>query len=199
MVKFNILKFKAILIIPLLTIIGCENNENPNMISSTYMIRPQVTGIYRTDEFARLIGIWREPGGLQSYPNPFNRNISVEYFLIPLEPGQVPEPVEINVKIWVVKAEGPDEQLEEILFAMGGEYVTAPGSPVRILRDTVYNSLGLYQVRWDGKDSFNRPAPSGFYKIYLQVDEELRWYDCLLARDPCELPRDFWIAGRGCH
>jgi hypothetical protein len=199
MSRFRPLCFIAFINCLILSILYCGENENTSMMNSNCLTRPKIRGIYRNDEFGNTLFTWRQPDGESFiYPNPFRDYAYIKYYLRPIGIDPVPEQVHINAKIWVVRGEGPDEDLEEILFAMGGEYVTAPGTPVKVLLDTTFSTLGIYHIAWDGTDRFGQPAPSGFYRIYLQVDEELRWYDCMLARECEDLPRDL-RPSQGCH
>ena len=186
----------AVVVLSALSVLHCDDQEDPNFINSNYMVRPQVRGIYGTDVFGFTLYTWREPDGENiTSPNPFKNYTNIRYYFRRIPLGQPPEPLYISVKIWIVRAEGPDEEFEEILQLMGGAYITTPGCPIKTLVDTTLNAYGFYQTRWDGTDQFGQPAPDGFYRIYLHADGRLRWTDCLLVRDICELPLDFPIAG----
>jgi hypothetical protein len=99
------------------------------------------------------------------------------------------EPGQILLKIWVVKALGPDDTEEDFMNNMGAVIYYRPATVATII-DSVYTGQGrmIIDFSWEGDDEFGTPLPDGFFRIYIQMDEELRFGDFFLIRDICTAP-----------
>ena len=51
---------------------------------------------------------------------------------------------------------------------IGGDSGDAFGASIGFNED---QTIGRYQIRWDGKDENNIPVSSGVYFVYLQTDK----------------------------
>ena len=77
-----------------------------------------------------------------NYPNPFNPSTTIEYDL--------------------GFGDGPSQRLNLNIYDILG----------RTVKTLLFNedqTIGRYQIRWDGKDENNIPVSSGVYFVYLQI------------------------------
>ena len=80
----------------------------------------------------------------QNYPNPFNPSTTIEYDL--------------------GFGDGPNQRVNLNIYDILG----------RTVKTLLFNedqTIGRYQIRWDGKDENNIPVSSGVYFVYLQTDK----------------------------
>ena len=131
---------------------------------------PSITRNGRIVAFTDRMGYFRKgpktiivPGQTslnQNYPNPFNPSTTIEYDL--------------------GFGDGPSQRVNLNIYDILG----------RTVKTLLFNedqTIGRYQIRWDGKDENNIPVSSGVYFVYLQTDKG-RTYTCLLYTSPS--PRD---------
>jgi flagellar hook assembly protein FlgD len=80
----------------------------------------------------------------QNYPNPFNPSTTIEYDL--------------------GFGDGPSQRVNLNIYDILG----------RTVKTLLFNedqTIGRYQIRWDGKDENNIPVSSGVYFVYLQTNK----------------------------
>jgi hypothetical protein len=115
---------------------------------------------------------------MPAYPNPSTGSFTLIFDL----------PWPTTVSAWVVRALGPDETEEEILNFSGSKVFIPPGAPAATPVDSQPLSAGQHQLEWDGTDASGRRLPVGFYRLYLQADDNLAWSDILLLWDCTYVP-----------
>lgn len=122
--------------------------------------------------------IWHYYLRCAAYPNPSNGYFSISYDI----------PDEGNVKITVVSALPPGSDPETHLTNYNNStFVILGGNPIRTLLDQSL-SQGSYNMPWDTRDDFGNKVPDGFYRIYLEWNEYLVWYDVFNLNDLNNLP-----------
>ena len=115
---------------------------------------PSITRNGRIVAFTDRMGYFRKgpktiivPGQTslnQNYPNPFNPSTTIEYDL--------------------GFGDGPSQRVNLNIYDILG----------RTVKTLLFNedqTIGRYQIRWDGKDENNIPVSSGVYFVYLQTDK----------------------------
>ena len=115
---------------------------------------PSITRNGRIVAFTDRMGYFRKgpktiivPGQTslnQNYPNPFNPSTTIEYDL--------------------GFGDGPSQRVNLNIYDILG----------RTVKTLLFNedqTIGRYQIRWDGKDENNVPVSSGVYFVYLQTDK----------------------------
>ena len=115
---------------------------------------PSVTRNGRIVAFTDRMGYFRKgpktiivPGQTslnQNYPNPFNPSTTIEYDL--------------------GFGDGPNQRVNLNIYDLLG----------RSIKTLLFNeeqTIGRYQIRWDGKDENDIPVSSGVYFIYMQTDK----------------------------
>jgi len=115
---------------------------------------PSITRNGRIVAFTDRMGYFRKgpktiivPGQTslnQNYPNPFNPSTTIEYDL--------------------GFGDGPSQRVNLNIYDILG----------RTVKTLLFNedqTIGRYQIRWDGKDENNIPVSSGVYFVYMQTDK----------------------------
>jgi hypothetical protein len=185
---------------------SCSSSvDSPDLVVAGSMA-PIVTGIRVTYETGQFVGNWGNPtdgpeaagklsvnsgGGI-----PVGGGSGTSPGLLVLAPNPCAGdcPIRFNlersasVRLWVVPARlagmsGPD--MESVV----GARVVAPRlTVVKTLDSGSMREAGQHTDEWDGTDDAGNRLPSGFYRIFLSIDNVLYWRDLLLFNTRDELP-----------
>jgi len=181
----------------MLIITGCESADK---ITLNNLQPPVVPGIFITGPGGiAILGVWRDPYS-PSFTLP-NSNGGSGGNLIPtkLECSAHPNPdrefviqfsttYEARVKVTVVPAIGPGEEPTNSVTYANGTYLAANGVSVRTIIDD-FLPPGYFSYYWNGCDDNDMILPDGFYRVYLEFDNEyLVWVDVFLVRNLNNLP-----------
>ena len=188
------------------TVASCSSSvEGPDIIASGSMA-PIVTGIRVTDETGRFIGNWGNPsdgpeiagkssmasgggipvggGGSTSAglmvlaPNPCSGKCPIRYDLVR----------QSTVTLWVTPARLAGMTGPDMASVVGARVVSPRLTVVKTITSGKMLEAGSHMQTWDGTDAAGRRLPSGFYRIFLSVDNHLYWRDLLLFNTRGELP-----------
>lgn len=174
------MKSSAAVMVLVLLLAGCDRATDPQVGAVQNLGPPVATGLFLTDENNVARGIWGSPieGGLRTYPNP-SSGVNMVNFEISRSG---------HVRCWVVPALPPEEAgVLQATHAAGAMVLVNGAAPVAILMDQVLAN-GTYEVSWNMHQSDGRPAPSGFYRFYLQTESGLFFNDHY-----SQAGDDFWL------
>lgn len=157
-----------------ITFFSCDKNIGEEILYSPDLKMPVVTGLF-------IHGYEGMPGVSKVWGNP-----SGNYFCFPTIGSGTSiyfnNPYETNVKIWVVPARLPQQKSNDILKLMNGYFSNASGMAVAVpLNEN--KSAGIHSVEYSFKDSKGNSLPEGFYRIYLESADWIRWCDVLNFRN----------------
>ncbi len=114
------------------------------------------------------------------YPNPASGGISIQYSV----------PKISTVSLWIVPATLGQSASENTSLLPGQVFLSEnqSGSIVTRLINEYKLDPGRYMIHWSGTNSKGNPVPSGFYRIYCQIDEHLFYADIFIYRQISDLP-----------
>jgi len=179
----------------LLILAGCNSADK---FAITNIEPPIVPGIYQKDYNNRLYGVWQNPYSpsyeishsnpniyspitlqCEAFPNPSDGYLEITFFV----------PYGAKGKMTIVPAIGPGEELNNSTTYVNGAYFSVSGAPIRTLFNGTFESAGNYEFNWRGRDDKNEVVPDGFYRVYLELDDDyLVWVDVFLTWDFNNLP-----------
>ncbi len=197
------MKKLEILFITLL-LVGCKSSSDSNPLNMPITTPPVVEGISITDATGQELGVWGNTDGYPSectkenntkpgtllpaeccvhipYPNPTNIDAVIKYDLAK----------SATVTSYIVKAYAPNEDINQTI--LNGSYFYNSIHIIRILIVDYKKQAGFNSLHWNGADETGNPVPSGFYRVYLEINDILFWRDILVARTCDDLPPGFPI------
>jgi|WetSurMetagenome_2_1015567.scaffolds.fasta_scaffold27936_3 hypothetical protein len=154
-------------------LISCsKESENPLFYSPDGEM-PVVTGLFFTsEESPEVLFIWGNPSG-NSFCHPtIGISTSISFSV----------PSETNVKVWVVPARLPQQNSNDVINLLNAHFKNESGLAVAILLDEIKNA-GSYSYEYNFLDSEGNLLPEGFYRIYVQSGDWLRWCDVFNFRN----------------
>lgn len=160
------------LVISLFLISCSKDSENPLMHSPGGDM-PVATGLFITLEVSpEVVFVWGNPSG-NSFCYPTIGSSTSILFSIPSETA---------VKVWVVPARLPQQNSNDVINLLNAHFKNKSGLAVATLLDDIKNA-GVYSLEYDFKDSEGNLLPEGFYRIYVQAGDWLRWCDVFNFRN----------------
>ena len=156
-----------------LILISCSNDSGNPSSYSPFDEMPVVTGLFFTsEESPEVLAVWGNPSG-RSFCKPSIGDYTNIGFAIP----------EQNVvKVWVVPARLPQQESKEVLNEMNAQFEVLNRLSVNTLLNEVMN-VGSYGLEYHFTDSQGGLLPEGFYRIYVQSGDWLKWCDVLNFRN----------------
>ena len=174
------LLFVSVLIVCLA---GCESDTEPGDESTVQLGTPVVPGLIISTDGAYAIGHWGNPheGEVSAFPNPFfvGPPLSVIFHVH----------TRTRVRVWVVRAIGPYEGIDEHQSnEIVGMVVASSLVPKTVA--TLVNEVrdpGSYAATWMEGFTAASGVPSGFYRVYVEADT-IDYVDVLHLKSCTELP-----------
>lgn len=166
-------KLFLVIFISLLTL-SCDKNIGEEVMYSPDLKMPVVTGLfaYGYEGMPGVAKVWGNPSGNYFCSPTIGDSTNISFC----------NPYETNVKIWVVPARLPQQNSNDILKLMNGYFTNASGMAVAVPLNE--NKLaGNHSVGYSFKDAKGKQLPEGFYRIYLESAEWIRWCDVLNFRN----------------
>jgi flagellar hook assembly protein FlgD len=80
-----------------------------------------------------------------------------------------------------VKGSWSNQEEHQVNHSIGLFYI-AGGLSIRTLIDE-QKSAGYYVVEWDTRDDNGLLVPEGYYRIYLRVNDFMKWLDIAIMRN----------------
>jgi hypothetical protein len=111
------------------------------------------------------------------YPNPFEGVCVINYSL----------PVSSNVLLYVVPARWYGKNSDDINSSAGAITAAPKRTAIAILVREA-QAAGMYVCQWRARDQNGNSLPSGFYRIYLRVNDTICWHDVFLYNEITDLP-----------
>jgi hypothetical protein len=111
------------------------------------------------------------------YPNPFEGVCVINYSL----------PMSSNVLLYVVPARWYGKNSDDINSSVGAITAAPKRTAIAILVSMV-QAAGMYACQWRVRDQNGNSLPSGFYRIYLRVNDTVCWHDVFLYNEITDLP-----------
>jgi hypothetical protein len=153
---------------------SCNESNNLEVLRSPEIFTPRVNGIVVTDEYGEIYSLWGDPQYPESpklylgdpYPNPTHLSIGIHY--------QIEE--ETLIKLWVSPASWLGEISQNNVQILNSNYLVAGGLAVKELLSRKLK-VGKYHYQWDCRDNDGNLVKNGFYRIYLQNNDDLIWKD----------------------
>ena len=192
MIKYNY-KF---LLLPLLFVpmifYSCSSPTSADPILTEIAYPPVITGIVVTGPDSPIeLGTIGNPNGKLSlpfngnlnnsqpipqvfrifnlFPNPASNGTSILYSL----------PEKSLVSIWVVRGRMPGEDFTDHALYEEGLFKT-PSKQFSMNLYNGYPAAGFHNFIWNGKDQNGNQLPNGFYRIYVEINGNLLWEDCMI-------------------
>jgi hypothetical protein len=164
---------QIILLILSFILISCsKESENP-MLHSPDGEMPVVTGLFISGEGSpEIFAVWGNPSG-----NSFCYPTIGDYSNIRYSNSQ-----QTNVKVWVVPARLPNQKSNDVLHLLNAHFKNENGLAVSVLFDSI-SLPGSYLIEYHFTDSQGFLLPEGFYRIYVQSADGIRWCDVLNFRN----------------
>jgi len=155
--------------------LGCESNGENNPIVSSSLYPPTASGMWITNENGPTpIGSWGNPtSSFAPYPNPFNQSQRIPFYV-----GEDSS----TVRVWIVRALSPYEE-ENRTSLMGGSGVLRIGGNPVFHYDYSNVDAGYIKIAWTPEG-----LPSGFYRIYIEINGVLDFTDVFLSVYPWDVP-----------
>ena len=164
---------QIIFLVVTLTFISCSKEfENP-LLHSPDSEMPVATGLFYTLENSpEVVAIWGNPSGNSfCYPT-IGASTSIQFSL----------PNETRVTVWVDPARLPQQNSNDVINLLNAYFKNESGLAVAILLDDIKNA-GVYSLDYGFNDSEGNLLPEGFYRIYVQAADWLRWCDVFNFRN----------------
>ena len=170
------------LLIIVIAVLLFSCGDEPDMILSPPTTVNIVSGIFLTteygpDEVGQLGNPHRnirdgEYFSFYNYPNPSNGRTVMEFIMS--EPG--------NCNIWIENA-----YPSKIVNIETGNYLDVPEHKDRKVIRNLFNEdleMGRHNVVWNARDDSGEYVPTGFYRAFLQINDEVFFVDILIAWEP---------------
>ena len=172
----NTKKTQSIQIIFLLLnfiLISCSKESGNPLLYSPDGEMPVATGLFFTLEGSpEVVAVWGNPSG-NSFCYPTIGGYTNIRFSVPNE---------TTIKVWVVPARLPQQNSNDVINLLNAHFKNESGLAVAILLDDIKNA-GTYELEYDFIDSDGNLLPEGFYRIYVQSGDWLRWCDVFNFRN----------------
>ncbi|MEA1987439.1 MAG: hypothetical protein U9N76_08130, partial [Candidatus Marinimicrobia bacterium] len=189
----------VLLFIMLLLLYNCQDPSDSANLRSPDGITPVVTGFYETDASGNILETYGTPSESNQdiqidncesapvdttypfgvfpmrfylhtpFPNPCNLSTSI-YFDIACK---------VDIVLFVVPAKLPHEPTSSYTLNSNGINKIAEGLSIRTIYEKKDGMPGYYPISWDGRDDYGNEVSSGFYRIYLKINEYYLWRDVL--------------------
>lgn len=165
-------KLFLFVVLPLI-FISCDKDVGEEIMYSPDLKMPVVTGLIFTGEASpEVLGYWGNPSGTNFCHPTIGVSTNIWFS----------NPYETNVKVWVVPARLPQQKSSDVLQRLSGFFISASGQSVAVLMNEV-KQAGIYAIEYHFKDSNGNILPEGFYRIYIEIGDWLRWCDVLHFRN----------------
>jgi hypothetical protein len=156
---------------------------------------PIITGIRVTYETGQFAGNWGNPtdgpgtesssvfspGLMVLAPNPCVGKCPVRYVLARAS----------SVRLWVTPARLAGALGTDMESMLGMRMAAPRMAVVKTLDSGTMRPAGVFTADWDATDDAGNPVPSGFYRIFLSIDNTFYWRDLLLFATDEEAERAF--------
>lgn len=177
----EIMKNKIILIFfwVSLGLAGCRDADNAPMRTPDFHA-PIVTGLYVTNHFA-TVETWRDPsyhGQVGAFPSITSLSTDVRFILSQTS----------DATVWVTPAVMKGEEL--LSSAGGGLYAQIPGAAIWTFPKQQYSGGLTNVVEWDLKDDQGNKVKPGFYRVYVQAEDDVLFSDMFVYHDCSDIPPD---------
>jgi hypothetical protein len=154
-------------------LISCSKESGNPLLYSPDGEMPVATGLFITLEGSpEVVFVWGNPSGNSFCFPTIGISTSIRFSL----------PNETNVKVWVVPARLPQQNSNDVINLLNAHFKNESGLAVAILIDDVKNA-GTHSLEFDFLDSEGNLLPEGFYRIYIQSGDWLRWCDVFNFRN----------------
>jgi len=169
----KIIRVSTIFVFITVLFFSCTSESGNPSSYSPFDEMPVVTGLFFTSEVSpEVIAVWGNPSG-RSFCKPSIGDYTNIGFAIP----------EQNVvKVWVVPARLPQQESKEVINTLNAHFDVLNGLSVNTLLNEVMN-VGSYGLEYHFTDSQGRLLPEGFYRIYVQSGDWLKWCDVFNFRN----------------
>ncbi|MBL7994470.1 hypothetical protein JNM05_03785 [bacterium] len=141
---------------------------------------PIVTGLYVTNDFVTL-ETWREPssgGNIGVFPSITSMRCATRFIL----------PETGSATVWITSAYLKNGNLLNSLGA--GQFANIPGVAVWTYSEQNYSGGVLNSVQWDLKDDQGNKVKPGFYRVFVQTDDDVLFTDMFVYHDCSDIPHD---------
>lgn len=166
-----------LLVITLLFTGACRDADDAPMRTPDFQA-PLVTGLYVTNDFAR-VETWRKPsnhGQVGAYPSITNLSTNVRFILSQTS----------DATVWVTPAALKGEEL--LHSSGGGLYAQIPGAAIKTFPKQSFPALLINDVNWDLKDDHGNKVRPGFYRVFVETDEDVIYTDMFIYYDCSDIP-----------
>jgi len=170
-----------ILILAAVVLAASCSNDDPNPMGSLSLTTPRVTGLFLTDPHMSITGIWGRPTGEPAvYPNPCTGQTMVL--------KEIYQPC--RARVWLAPAVGPLDDPTRVQNRLGAVTAARSGKPLAVIfDDTIPQPFQYIAALIEATDDQGNDLPSGFYRLYITLNDSLTWSDMLIVHDPEEVDR----------
>ncbi|KAB2881251.1 hypothetical protein F9K33_01905 [bacterium] len=88
--------------------------------------------------------------------------------------------------VWITSASIENSVL--LTTYSGGQYAVIPGVSVRTFPKQNYLGSFLNHVQWDLKDDQGNKVKPGFYRVFVQTDDDFLFTDMFVYHDCSDIP-----------
>lgn len=162
-----------------LLIAACRDADDAPMRTPDFRA-PVVTGLYVANDFV-TVETWREPsnqGQIGVFYSIANNRSQIRFIL-----QQTAE-----ATVWITPAVLKGEEL--LNSSGGGLFSQIPGAAIRTFPKQLFTSVAINEVMWDLKDDHGNKVRPGFYRVFVETDDDVLFTDMLVYHDCSDIPHD---------